>query len=111
MPPKSKRLETKDFSRLSLNASKSITHKMGAFDLKVLFNNKSKFACVVKKNIFNKAVLRNKARRVVYSVLTSVFKNEPYSIIAYPRKEVITTPYAELLRETNKLKEEIDNNL
>jgi RNase P protein component len=103
MPPKSKRLESKDFT----TTNKSALYKTPYFDIKILFNNKSKFACVVKKNIFSKAVLRNKTRRIVYSVLSATFKNTPYSVIAYPRKQVLDTAYKTLIDEAISVKREI----
>lgn len=108
MPPKSKRLEAKDFNTENLK-QKSSLYKTPYFDVKIIFNNKGKFACVVKKNILNSAVLRNKVRRIVYSVLVSVFKEESYSVIAYPRKQVLNTPYKTLIEETLTIKKEIEN--
>lgn len=103
MPPKTKRLQTRDF----VNTQKSSTYKTGLFDVKILFNNKSKFACVVKKNISRTAVLRNKTRRKIYSILTSVFIDEKYSVVVYPKKQSLTTPFQKLISEMKKIKGEI----
>ncbi len=103
MPPKSKRLQAKDF----VSNQKSTTYKRLYFDVKVLFNNKGKFACVIKKNISGNAVIRNKIRRRVYSIMSSVFKNNTQSIIIFPRKEALLQTYQTLLDETVKISKEI----
>ena len=104
MPPKSKRLQAKDFTLNFKSNQKSSSYKTPYFDIKILFNNKGKFACVVKNNIFNKAVLRNKTRRIVYSILTSAFKDQTYSVIAYPKKQTLNTPHLVLKEEMLKIK-------
>ena len=103
MPPKIKRLQASDFK----NNQKSVTYKTPNFDIKILFNNKNKFACIVKKNIAGNSVLRNKIRRRVYSVITTVFKNERYSVVVYPKKQTLTTPHTTLVSEALHAKKEI----
>lgn len=103
MPPKTKRLQAKDFAK----NQKSSSYKTNCFDIKVLYNNKGKFACVVKKNIAGTAVLRNKIRRKVYSIMSTVFKNEINSVIVYPRKQTLTTPFQTLVSEMEKIKTEL----
>jgi len=107
MPPKTKRLESKDFSPKATPTERSLIKRTPFFDVKFIFNNKNKFACVVKKNIFGKAVLRNKTRRKVYSIIYTVFNNEKYSVIAYPRKQSLTTRFEILQQEALLLKKEI----
>ena len=107
MPPKSKRLQAKDFISNIKSTERASLFRGVYFDIKVLFNDKNKFACVVKKNIFGKAVFRNKARRIVYSVLMNVFKGEKYSVIAYPKKQTLNTNHKELLASAFNIKKEV----
>jgi hypothetical protein len=107
MPPKTKRLQAKDFVPKEMQNYKSLIKKTSFFDFRIIDNNKGKLACVVKVKTFNKAVLRNKLRRKVYSVLYTVFKEVPYSVIAYPTKQALTTKQTDLIKEAEIIKEQI----
>jgi ribonuclease P protein component len=99
MPPKAKRLTIKDFSE----KKRSAVYKTALLDIRVISNNKNKFACVVKKNITNKAVERNKIRRKVYSALQTVFNGKVYSVIAYPQKQTLLTKKENIIKTLQEL--------
>lgn len=107
MPPKRKRLQAKDFAPQEMQTHRSLLKRTPFSDFKIIYNNKGKLACVVKKNMFGEAVLRNKLRRKVYSILYTIFRDTSYSVIAYPRKQALTTKASVLTTEMTAIKKEL----
>jgi ribonuclease P protein component len=92
MPPKKNRISTSLFK--TLRGGKRLTTPY--FDITYFKGDSYKVAVVVKKNIFNNAVKRNKTRRKTYTLFTSLYKNHKGYFIAYPKRTILTTPFSTL---------------
>ncbi len=103
MLPKTKRLTKEDFKK---NRQKFF-FRGELFDVSYIPLPSQKFACVISKKTLNKAVDRNTTRRRVYNSLHAYIKEEhhttPYSLIFYPKKTLLTTPYQQLYNEIKKV--------
>ena len=87
MLPKKKRLNKEDFKNLR---PQSLFR--GTFvDISGSESKETKFACVVSKKRFKKAVERNKARRKVYNILNKVKLESPHLIVVYPKQNIVNS--------------------
>lgn len=95
MLPKKKRLSTIDFKGIK----PKIIIRGSLFDIAHAFNKDTKFACVISKKQIKIAVLRNKAKRRVYSILEGVTPKITGFFIIYPKKTILHKDFKEVKEE------------
>lgn len=92
MLPKSKRFTKEDFSI----TRPKIFFRGELFDCAYVTLPTQKFACVIAKKTLKKAVERNLVKRRIMSVVETIGLSTTYSIIVYPKKNSLITPYSQL---------------
>ena len=99
MPNKSERVTRADFNKLS----KREILRSSLFDVAFLKGDTIKVGCVISKKRVKKAVERNKIRRKSYQAFKESGFTKPYTIIIYPRAEMLTSPLQEVVMEFSKV--------
>ena len=99
MLPKKKRLTKSDFT----NLKPKVIFRGVYVDIATAPGKEIKFSCVVSKKRIKKAVLRNKARRRVYSVLGDVSIKTPCFVVVYPKHTVHSGNYLHLKNEISQV--------
>lgn len=99
MPPKKERLSKYDFS----NLQKKKTIKSYFFDVVYTASETPKVGCVVLKKRTKKATDRNTIKRKIYHGYREVKPKTPYTVIFYPRHEVLRVPQKNLVDEIRKV--------
>lgn len=94
MLKKSKRISSQEFASFS----KGRFIRTPFFDVVISPSTSLKVACVVKKKLFNNAVLRNKSRRIVYTLAQEVLSTQSQGFIFYPKKEILNVSHLVLLQ-------------
>lgn len=95
MLSKKQRRTTQDFKGLR----PKIIFRGNVLDIAYKEGLEHKYACVISKKQIKKAVLRNKVKRKVYSVIASASPKKPGFYIIYPKTKAETTPYKEIFSE------------
>ncbi len=98
MLPKSKRFTKDDFQ----GKRPKIFFRGDFFDVGTLVLPTQKFACVISKKTIQRAVDRNLIKRRLLNALTKTITPQQYSLIFYPKKGSVTTPYPRLCEEIKK---------
>lgn len=98
MLPRALRMSVKDFK----GQKTRLIYRGAFFDISVASGEITKFACIVAKKRIKRAVDRNKAKRKVYSLLTSVSPSTPFLIFVYPTKNILQAPHQVLASEIEK---------
>lgn len=92
MLPKSKRYTKEDF----ITTRPRIFSRGELFDMAYSLLPQQKYTCVVAKKTLKKAVDRNRVKRVILAIMRNNPANKKYSIICYPKKTALSTPYSHL---------------
>src|SRR3989344_1710424 len=103
MLPKSKRLNlNKDFRWVA--SGKKIENNLVKLFLKQDSNEFPKIGISLSKNVFKKAVYRNRARRLVSKALENVYNELPsgINIVAMPKEGVLQVSSDELIKSINE---------
>ncbi len=105
MVPKKQRINRETFDEIMKKGR--IVHS-GLFSLRFLKNleKSTHFSVVVSKKIAKTAVLRNKIRRRIYSILRKTIKN-PYFVILFTKKGVEKAKFSEVKTEIEKIAEKL----
>jgi ribonuclease P protein component len=98
MLPKSERFTQEDFK----GKRPKVFFRGEYLDIAALTLPTQKFACVISKKTFKRAVDRNLITRRIFSVIKDSKPNPLYSIIFYPKKGSITIPFLKLHDEIKK---------
>lgn len=98
MLPKSKRFTKQDFSI----TRPKFFFRGELFDSAYYLFPTQKFACVIAKKTLKQAVERNLVKRRISSILEEIKPEKKYSIVIYPKKEVLKVPYSHLKEEIIK---------
>lgn len=104
MLPKSKRLNlNKDFKWVA--SGKKIENNLVELFLKKGDNNSPKVGISLSKNVFKKAVDRNRARRLVSKALENMYNELPsgLNIVAMPKEEILKVSSDELTKSINEI--------
>lgn len=98
MLPKQKRITKKDF----VGVKPKILFRGNYVDISTSPSSTSRFACVVSKKRIKKATERNKARRKIYNILSSLDIKKPQLFFIYPKHTVLSANHKLLSEEINQ---------
>ena len=95
MLPKKERLQRLDFKDLRPR----IFFRGTYVDISANTSKETKFTCIIQKKRIKKAVDRNSVRRKIYSIIQTIRPKKPYFIIMYPKQNVRTSNYSQIMTE------------
>lgn len=99
MLPKEVRLSAEDFKGLKTK----LLYRGGFLDVAGTPAKVTKYACIIAKKRIRRAVDRNKAKRKVYAALRGITPPQPFLILIYPTKTILSTPQTVIQEELKKV--------